>query len=801
MKHISFVFIILIFFTGCKGPGSGDGFGEAGDNFLINPPEHGYVTHLKATKWEEAMLTGNGTIGALVIGDPHNERIIMSHEKLFMPQYPPYPAPDLGSRLQEARELMLEGNSEGATDQLIQAGEEVGIKGDYMLWTDPLVPACQMEMVLNDEEAFENYTRGVNYETGEAIAAWQSGNDIYERRVFSSRADGLIVLNMSSPSESPINVKIRLAQLPVDMEENDQDQAFSYDQLIEQVTSSADPGGNLKYFTEFRKKWDGSLKGFVVETKIIPEGGKMTSDGDWLQIEDARSLTAYTKILLSFDLPIETATGIEKVTESYDVLLGKHEKIHAEMFNRFSLNISSGSKEYMPPEKLLQTSSVGNLNPRLVEELCEAARYELISSTGEIPPTLQGIWGGTWLPAWSGDFTLNGNVPSAIASGLNTSFPEVTEAYMNYMYSMFEEFEANAIGLFGAPGIYVPSRSSSSGSTYHYGEEHPHLFWYAGGGWTSLFFYDYWQYTGDEQYLKEKVIPFMVAAMEFYEFILIKDDQGRYMFIPSYSPELGPLNEPPLAINATMDVAVLKQLIRNLLTLEVEGYLETDNVAIWTEILDNLPAYEIDDDGDLKEWIWPGYKNDNAHRHASHLYPLFYEVDPDFTDSPELIEAARTAIEKRIQYRRERNGAEMAFGLVQIGLAAAHIGDTEHAYECVDYLCNSYWSPAYTSYHDPGEIFNVDISGGLPAVVTDMIVQSTANEVTLLPALPEQWPDGEIKGVWTRSGATVDLTWVNSEPKSAVIHANRDIEIQLKFKDQAWNISIPEGQLINWKMN
>jgi hypothetical protein len=260
------------------------------------------------------------------------------------------------------------------------------------------------------------------------------------------------------------------------------------------------------------------------------------------------------------------------------------------------------------------------------------------------------------------------------------------------------------------------------------------------------------------------------------------------------------LNEPPLAINATMDVAVLKQLIRNLLALEEQGYLETDKVATWSEILDNLPAYETDEDGDLKEWIWPGYKNDNAHRHASHLYPLFYEVDSDFTDSPELREAARTAIEKRIQYRRERDGAEMAFGLVQIGLAAAHIGDTEHAYECVDYLCNSYWSPAFTSYHDPGEIFNVDISGGLPAVVTDMLLQSTANEVTLLPALPEQWPEGEINGVWTRSGATVDLVWENNEPKSAVIEAKRAINIKLKFKEQAWDISIPEGQTFNWKM-
>jgi hypothetical protein len=292
----------------------------------------------------------------------------------------------------------------------------------------------------------------------------------------------------------------------------------------------------------------------------------------------------------------------------------------------------------------------------------------------------------------------------------------------------------------------------------------------------------------------------MQASMEFYEFILTKGKDGHYIFLPSYSPEVGPIDEHQLSINATMDVAALKQLIRNLLTLSEQGWIEADKTTLWKDILENLRAYAIDESGDLKEWIWPGFENDNSHRHASHLYPLFYEVDPDFENNPELIEAAKTAIENRLEYRRGKNGAEMAFGLVQKGLAAAHIKDTEHAYECVDWLCNSYWSPALTSYHNPGEIFNVDICGGLPAVVTEMLIQSSVDAVELLPACPKQWPQGRIEGVRTRCGVTVNFEWKNHKPVKAELEAQRKTKLKVLFNDKEWPLELEPGQVYDLKM-
>jgi hypothetical protein len=476
-------------------------------------------------------------------------------------------------------------------------------------------------------------------------------------------------------------------------------------------------------------------------------------------------------------------------------LLSRHENIHKEMFNRFSIKIDT-EQSSLPVNELQDKSVIGNLNPQLVNQVCQAARYELISSTGLLPPSLQGIWGGTWLPAWSGDFTLNGNVPSAISSGLNTNFFEVNKAYIRYMLDMLDDFRKNARELHDVPGIFVPSRTSSSGSTYHYFEdEYPHLFWFAGAAWASQIFYDYWQYSGDEKLLKESILPFMLESMEFYESILYKDQNGDLHFIPSYSPEVGPKGLHPLAINATMDVAALKQLIRNLIKLESLGLLNTDKISSWRDIINRLPSYEISKQGELKEWIFPGYENDNEHRHASHLYPLFYEVDPEFIENMELKNAAVKAIESRMEYRRGNEGGEMAFGLVQKGLAAAHIDDLDHAYECVDFLCHSYWSEAFTSYHDPGEIFNVDISGGLPALVSEMLVQSSQEEIKILPVLPEQWPNGKIIGARTRTKSTIDVEWKNGLPTYVRIFANKSNQFKLTYKNQFWDLKLKENEV------
>jgi len=769
---------------------------ELANQLKLDIPNKGFISDQKATRWEESLLSGNGTVGALIRGNPGNDIIILSHEKLFMPRYAPTKAPDIKKYLPEIKKMILDGKGKEAAELSLRAGQEAGI--EELIWTDPLVPACQLEIRTSDEPSVSAFAKTVNYENGEATVAWKSADGIFHQKMFISRTDKVAVLKIYSPNGAKLNFKLRLTQLPLpdSGESNDEGEGFSVDDLISKVSSSASEE-YMTYSTLYKKQWEGSLKGYNVTANLSIKGGEIKAVDEWVSVRGAEEIVIISSIKLFYDLPVIEDPLYIQVNPDYENLLASHTAIHHEMFNRFSLDLDLKERSTLFADELLASSKPGNLNAELVEQLCDASRYTLISSAGELPPTLQGIWGGTWLPAWSGDFTLNGNVPSAIACGLNANYQEVTESYLNYMWSMFENFKDNARDLYGSDGIFVPSRSSSFGKTYHYLNYYCHMFWFAGAAWTSQFFYDYWLYTGNEQYLKDRVIPFMLASAKFYEDILSVDDEGNYWIIPSYSPEIAPLGFHPAAINATMDIASLKQLLRNLIKLAEQDLVDKDQISAWKEIIEKLPAYAIQEDGDLKEWIWPDYLNDNSHRHASHLYPLFYEVDPDFEENEELRNAAIQAIENRLKYRRAKKGAEMAFGLVQKGLAAAHLNDTKHAYECVEWLCSSYWSPSFTSYHDPGEIFNVDICGGLPAVVVDMIVQSSSKTIDLLPALPDQWKDGSIKGAWTRSGIALDLVWKDSKPVKAKLTSNRATDVTIRFKDQVWPVSLAENETIS----
>jgi alpha-L-fucosidase 2 len=187
---------------------------------------------------------------------------------------------------------------------------------------------------------------------------------------------------------------------------------------------------------------------------------------------------------------------------------------------------------------------------------------------------------------------------------------------------------------------------------------------------------------------------------------------------------------------------------------------DKDKRQLWQAMLDKMPAYSIDAQGELDEWLWQGVKNNNHHRHASHLYALYDEVSPEFMADTLLQNAVKNTIEQRLDFRRKEGGGEMAFGLVHLGAAAAHIDDTAHATEILNYLCSNYWSNGLMTYHNVGGLFNADISGGLPFLITQMLLYSSSGLIKILPALPAAWPSGTITGLLLRGNIRLHtMSW------------------------------------------
>ncbi|MDB5014893.1 MAG: trehalose/maltose hydrolase or phosphorylase, partial [Daejeonella sp.] len=257
-----------------------------------------------------------------------------------------------------------------------------------------------------------------------------------------------------------------------------------------------------------------------------------------------------------------------------------------------------------------------------------------------------------------------------------------------------------------------------------------------------------------------------------------------------YSPENNPSNgTSQAAINATMDVMIARQLLRNCIAAAKALNIDQTEVNIWEKMLLKLPEYKVAKDGTLREWLWPDLEENHKHRHSSQLYALFDVEDPLIINYPRLVKAVNRTIDEKMKFRIEEDGGEMSFGLVQLGLAAAHIGEAEKANQIIKWLSSKYWSTGMGSYHNVGNLFNTDISGGLPAVIIQMLAYSEPGLVSLIPALPKEWNKGKIEGLLLRGQIQVkSLSW-NGKHVEVVMKSAVAQNIDLKFPKSIESIS------------
>ena len=728
----------------------------------IIQPQRGFVSTRAAENWEEALISGNGNIGALVMSRPLNETIIFSHERLFMPKDPSQPVVNMAPHLDTVRRMIDEGRYSQAAEFVSGLARKQGYRG--MRWTDPLIPAFDLKITMSPAGEMRDYARSVDFQTGVASVRWKDDRGVFLRRLFVSRADNVAVLSLRGERNGAVDCRIALATTPEDAEEEEEKEEASFGQGVDNVTIAAQ-GPVLTYRSRFAKRRPDSIAAYEGAAYVKARGGSLETLEDAIVVKGADEVLVLVWLDVLYNINksklTEQKSRLDGLKADFDTLLKRHERLHGEIFNRTRLDLGGGEDRGLSSEVLLEKSSIGNLNQALLEKQFDAARYAILSSSGELPPTLQGVWTGTWTPPWQSDYTQNGNVPSAIASMLMANMPECMEAYLDYMESLVPHFRQNARILYGCRGIMVPSRTSSHGYNVHFDEQYIHLFWTPGAAWASHFFYDYYLYTGDRKFLEKRALPFMKESALFFEDFLREGPDGRYVFNPSYSPENTPSNSDSQAcINATMDIALVKELLTNLVTACEELGTDREAVQRWKAMQQKLPEYRINEDGTVAEWTTPKLVDNHRHRHISHLYALYDGFPAEIATDQALQDAFLKIIESRMVPRRASGGGDMSFGLVQLGQSAASLGEAEVAYEVVDMLANIYWWPNMVSTHNPNSIFNVDICGGMPAVIIKMLVYSEPGKIVLLPALPKEWPSGVIEGVLCRGQIEVKrLKW------------------------------------------
>lgn len=748
------------------------------------PPERGFFSKSPARTWEQALVSGNGTHGAMVFGEPEQETVIINHGRLYLPLHQPLPPPDTASILPEIRRLLAAGDYQKSSELVVDLAKRSGYSGKH--WTDPFIPACDMQIRMPSSGKRNQYQRSVDFATGVTEVTWADSRGRFSRRLFVSRTDDVIVMSIRGPSAGSVDCEFALNSRPAG-------NSRSFQSGIRATASSA-ADGVLGYRMDFARTWPGGLHACEVTARVMPHGGTSTAADGIIRVRGADEVLVLLRVDLirqpNHSARAETAAALAKLPQDFDRLLAPHAARHGGMFLRSKLTLQGSHGRDLASEDLIASSKVGSTNPALLEKLYDAARYNILSSSGTVMPNLQGIWTGTWDSPWSGDFTMNGNLQTAMSANLSANLAECLDPYWRFLEENMPAFRENAKRLFGARGIHVPSRASTHGFNNHFCATWPMTFWTAGAPWAAQFLYDAWLYNGDEGFLRERVLPFMMEAAWFYEDFLIPGPDGKLLFSPSYSPENQPSNSPSQAcVNATMDISAARELLTHLVGVCEKLRIQPEGVVRWKALLENLPPAQINADGALKEWTTPQLEDNYTHRHCSHLYAIYHGMPEEIAANPKLVEAYRAALEKRLEVRRqEANGislngryaGEMAFGLALEAMAAASLREADDCAQIVDWLANRYWGPNLVSTHDPGRFFNTDISGGFPAVILRMLVDSQPGRLNLLPSVPADWFEGRIDGIRARGNIEIrSLEWSRNRVK-AVLRSEKAQEIRVQ---------------------
>ncbi|MEV4944908.1 glycoside hydrolase N-terminal domain-containing protein [Streptomyces sp. NPDC053755] len=732
---------------------------------------HGTWEPQPARRWEDAFLSGNGRHGAMVLGDPDDDRVIITHHTLVRPHDDPEAArpPRLAARLAGLQDRLLAGDRTAAEDFT---------DGRPTHWVRAFHPAFQTRLTREPAglPAAASVRRHVDFTSGVVT----TDQDRRRSRVFVSRADDVVVQHVTEPGPAvELGLDHRLPGVPADLA----------------IGRGATLTGHDAVLT-LRAGYPRARHGYTGVVLLLTTGGRVSITTSGVRIEGARDILTLTRVR-RHDEELDVAGEVADLRallrrpdgaparsrdrgRLWTGLLARHTALHTTAYGRVTLDLAAHPSERALPGSVLLRRPPG---PALLERLFAAGRYHLLSSSGMLPPRLTGLWTGDWNTAWSGAFTTNANLNLQTSSAAAADLPEVTAAQSALIEGQLPDWRDNARTVFGARGVVAPSHTDGeSGHSYHFSRAYPLHLWTAGADWLLKPLLDEEEGRGAHS---PRLTALLDEVADFYEdFLTRTGPDGRIAVVPSYSPENRPANGSWGAVDATMDVCAARHAL-----LAAADRAPGPRAARLRALADRLAPLRVNDDGALAEWARPGLDDRYDHRHLSHLYPVWplEEINP--YDTPALATAARRALE----LRGSENDA--AHGHLHHALIAARLRDAGRVQTCLErLLTGDYFHDSLMSAHYPGrDVYNADAAHALPALLVESLVQSTPGRLVLLPAPPAACPSGRLTGIRTRCGVRVGLEWAPGT-YTAVLRPTRTVRIDLRTPDGSATLDLAEGE-------